>query len=121
MTPTLHPTPKRRADILFTLLVLGGLYAAYIVRNVLLLIYVSALFAVVLSPVIRLIGRIHIGRWRPGHGIALLALIVGLATVLTLFLVFAFPPIFHDARSMTAEWPRRLAELTDKARTVPFL
>jgi predicted PurR-regulated permease PerM len=121
MTPTLHPTPKRRADILFTLLVLGGLYAAYIVRNVLLLIYVSALFAVVLSPVIRLIGRIHIGRWRPGHGIALLALIVGLATLLTLFLVFAFPPIFHDARSMTAEWPRRLAQLTDKARTVPFL
>lgn len=121
MSPVLHPAPNRRADILFTLAVLGGLYAAYVVRHMLLLIYVSALFAVVLSPLIQLIGRIHIGRWRPGHGIALLILIVGLATVLTLFLVFALPPIFHDARSMASEWPRRLAELANRARNVPFV
>jgi len=121
MAAVLNPVPKRRADILFTLLVLGGLYAAYEVRSVLLLIYVSALFAVVLSPAIQLIGRIHIGKWRPGHGIALLILIVGLATILTLFLVFAIPPIFHDASTMASEWPRRLANLTDKARTVPLL
>jgi len=121
MAAVLNPVPKRRADILFTLLVLGALYAAYEVRSVLLLIYVSALFAVVLSPAIQLIGGIHIGKWRPGHGIALLILIVGLATILTLFLVFALPPIFHDASSMAAEWPKRLAELTNKARAVPFL
>lgn len=121
MAPVLNPAPKRRADILFTLLVLGALYAAYEVRSVLLLIYVSALFAVVLSPAIQLIGRIHIGKWRPGHGMALLILIVGLATTLTLFLVFAIPPIFHDARTMASDWPRRLAELTNKARAVPFL
>src|SRR5215469_1728278 len=121
MAAVLNPVPKRRSDILFTLLVLGALYAAYEVRSVLLLIYVSGLFAVVLSPLIQLIGRIHIGRWRPGHGIALLVLIVGLATVLTLFLVFALPPIFHDARSMASEWPRRLGELANRARNVPFL
>lgn len=120
MSAVLNPAPRRRADILFTLAVMGGLYAAYEVRSVLLLIYVSALFAVVLSPAIRLIGRIHIGRWRPGHGIALLILILGLATVLTLFLVFALPPIFHDARSMATDWPNRLGALTDKMRTVPF-
>jgi len=121
MSPVLNPTPKRRADILFTLAVLGGLYAAYVVRHVLLLIYVSALFAVVLSPLIQLMARIHIGKWRPGHGLALLILIVGLATVLTLFLVFALPPIFNDARSMASEWPRRLLGLTNRARAVPFL
>lgn len=121
MAAVLNPAPKRRADILFTLAVLGALYAAYIVRGVLLLIYVSALFAVVLSPVIQLIGRIHIGKWRPGHGIALLILIFGLATVLTLFLVFALPPLFHDTRSLSAEWPKRLAEISNKARSIPFL
>jgi predicted PurR-regulated permease PerM len=120
MAAVLNPAPRRRADILFTLTVLAGLYAAYIVRSVLFLIYVSALFAVVLSPVIQLIGRIHIGKWRPGHGIAILILILGLATVLTLFLVFAIPPLFHDARSMAAEWPKRLSEISNKARTVPF-
>ena len=121
MPAVLSPAPRRRADILFTLAVLGGLYAAYVVRHVLLIIYVSALFAVVLSPVIQLIARIHIGKWRPNHGIALLILIVGLATLLTLFLIFALPPIFHDARSMASEWPKRLIELTNKARSVPFL
>ena len=121
MAAVLNPAPRRRSDILFTLTVLGALYAAYIVRSVLLLIYVSALFAVVLSPVIQLIGRIHIGKWRPGHGIALLILILGLATVLTLFLVFALPPLFHDARSMAAEWPHRLTEISNKARAIPFL
>jgi predicted PurR-regulated permease PerM len=121
MVALLNPVPRRRADILFTLAVLGALYAAYEVRHVLLIIYVSALFAVVLSPVIQLIGGIHIGKWRPGHGIALLIMIVGLATVLTLFIIFALPPIFHDARSMASEWPRRLAEVSNKARSVPFL
>jgi predicted PurR-regulated permease PerM len=121
MPAVLTPAPRRRADILFTMAVLGGLYAAYVVRHVLLIIYVSALFAVVLSPVIQLIARIHIGRWRPNHGIALLILIVGLATFLTLFLIFALPPIFHDARSMASEWPKRLIELTNNARSVPFL
>ena len=121
MVAVLNPAPKRRSDILFTLAVVGGLYAAYEIRNVLLLIYVSALFAVVLAPVIQVIARIHIGRWRPGHGIALLILIVGLATLITLFLVFAIPPIFHDARSMASEWPRRLEEIANKARAVPFL
>jgi predicted PurR-regulated permease PerM len=76
---------------------------------------------VVLSPVIQLIARIHIGKWRPGHGIAILILILGLATVLTLFLIFAVPPLFHDARSMAAEWPKRLAEISSKAQTIPFL
>lgn len=121
MAPVLNPAPKRRADILFTLAVIGALYAAYEIRAVLLLIYVSALFAVVLAPVIQLIARIHIGKWRPGHGLALLILIVGLATLITLFLVFAIPPIFHDARSMASEWPRRLGQLADRARAVPFL
>lgn len=121
MASVLNPAPRRRSDILFTLAVLGLLYAAYEIRHVLLLIYVSALFAVVLSPVIQLIARIHIGKWRPGHGIALLILIFGLATALTLFLIFAIPPIFHDARSMASEWPRRLVDLSNKARTIPFL
>jgi len=121
MAALLNPAPRRRADILFTLAVLGGLYAAYIVRHVLLIIYVSALFAVVLSPLIQLIARIHIGKWRPGHGAAVLILIFGLAMLLTLFLIFALPPIFHDARSMASEWPRRLLDLSEKLRSMPFL
>jgi predicted PurR-regulated permease PerM len=43
-----------------------------------------------------------------------------LASSLTLFLVFAIPPIFQDARSMAHDWPSRLAALGERLRGVPF-
>jgi hypothetical protein len=48
---------NHRSDILFFFGVLLALWTAYLVRDVLLLIYVSALFAVVLSPAIGVIQR----------------------------------------------------------------
>jgi predicted PurR-regulated permease PerM len=120
VTPVLNPTPKRRADILFTLVVLGALYIAYVVRDVLLVIYVSALFAVVLSPIVQLIGRIRVGHRRPGHGAALLILIFIFAGVMTLFVAFAMPPVFHDARSMAADWPSRMTALNARLHAIPF-
>ncbi|HEY5162453.1 MAG TPA: AI-2E family transporter, partial [Terriglobales bacterium] len=65
-----------RNDIVFTIALLAVLAAAWAIRNILLLVYVSALFAVVLSPAIELIRRVHIGKWRPGRGIAILVLIL---------------------------------------------
>ena len=53
-----------------------SLWVAYSVRDVLMLIYVSALFAVVLSPAIGMIQKIHIGSWRAGRGFAIVFLIL---------------------------------------------
>jgi predicted PurR-regulated permease PerM len=111
---------NRRSDILFFFGVLLVLWIAYLVRDVLLLIYVSALFAVVLSPAIGGIQRLHLGRWRASRGFALIFLILMLVLAATLFMAFAFPPIYRDARQFAADWPKHLVSLSDSVRNVPF-
>ncbi len=111
---------NHRSDILFFFGVLLVLWTAYMVRDVLLLIYVSALFAVVLSPAIGVILKIRIGGWRPGRGFAIIFLILLLALAGTLFMIFAFPPIYRDARQFAADWPRHLASLSEEISHLPF-
>jgi predicted PurR-regulated permease PerM len=109
-----------RSDILFTFAVLIGIYVAYRVMDVLLLVYVSALFAVVLAPAIGFVRRLQIGKWRPGRGAAVLIIIVTMLAVIVFTLLFALPPIFSDAQEMAQNWPVRLAALTERIRSVPF-
>src|SRR6476469_6551246 len=111
---------NHRSDILFFFAVILALWTAYTVRDVLILVYVSALFAVVLSPAIGVIRKLTIGSWRPGRGFAILFLILMLALAGTLFMIFAFPPIYHDARTFSAEWPQRLTALTEEMKHLPF-
>jgi predicted PurR-regulated permease PerM len=111
---------NHRSDILFFFGVMLALWIAYTVRDVLLLIYVSALFAVVLSPAIRLIQRVKIRGWRAGRGFAIIFLILVLAMTATLFMVFAVPPIYRDARQFAADWPKHLAALSEEVRRWPF-
>jgi len=111
---------NHRSDILFFFAVLLALWTAYIARDVLMLIYVSALFAVVLSPAIGLIQKIKIGRWRPGRGFAIIFLLLMMVLAGTLFMTFAFPPIYRDARLFAADWPRHLASLSEDLGHLPF-
>ena len=71
-----------RGDILFGFAVALALYLAWVLRQVLLLLYVSALFAVVLKPLTLFIANIRIGRFRPFRkfGIFVLLLFVGEAS-----------------------------------------
>ena len=111
---------NHRTDILFFFAVLLALWTAYAVRGVLMLIYASALFAVVLSPAIGSIQKVRIGRWQAGRGFAILVLILALALGGTLFMVFALPPLLHDTRQFSADWPRHLTELTREIERLPF-
>src|SRR6516225_9338824 len=111
---------NHRSDILFFFGVLLVLWTAYTVRDVLMLIYVSALFAVVVSPAVGGIQRVRLGRWRPGRGLAILFLILMLALAGALFMVFAFPPVYRDARQFAADWPSHLASLIAGVQHLPF-
>ena len=64
-------TRSVRGNIIFAFAAALVLAVAYLMREILLLLYVSALFAVVLTPVIRGIMRLHIGRWHPGRGLSI--------------------------------------------------
>ena len=105
---------SHRSDILFGFGLLLAIYLAFQVINVLLLVYISALFAVVLAPAIDVVRRIKIGSWRPGRGLAMLVLLLGLLSFVVLFSAFAIPPIYGDAVAMSDNWPARVAEIVNK-------
>jgi predicted PurR-regulated permease PerM len=109
-----------RSDILFAIAVLFGIFLAYLARKVLLIIYISALFAVVVTPAVQAIRRIHLGKWRPGRGLAVLVLLLSGLLGLALFALVALPPIIADVQGLASDWPRRAAELSQRIHRLPF-
>ncbi len=98
-----------------------ALYVAWLVRGVLVLLYVSALFAVVLTPVVRATSRIRIGRWQPFQGsAAILILLLAVAGALTGFGFLALPPVIRDLQSLNGELPTRVPALLAKLQEIPF-
>jgi predicted PurR-regulated permease PerM len=106
---------------LFTIGILLLLGLMWVAKDVLLLVYVSALFAVVLNPAIEAVRRIHIGHWWPSRPTAILIIIVIAGLAITLFLVFALPPVINDFDTIANNFPKRIAELTQKLHRVPSL
>ena len=89
-------------------------------RDVLEIIYVSALFAVVLMPVLRGIMKLHIGKWNPGRGSAIFILLLGVAGAASLFFFVALPPVIRDMREFAAEAPTRVPQLLDRIHKLPL-
>jgi predicted PurR-regulated permease PerM len=113
-------TRSVRGYIVFAFAIGLVLLVAYLMREILLLLYVSALFAVVLTPVIRSIMRLHIKSWHPGRGLAIFLLLLSVGAAATLFFAFAIPPIVHDLQSLLTELPTRGPELLDRLHRVPL-
>jgi len=84
---------RHRTSLLLAFAIALGIFVPYQARHVLLLIYVSALFAVVIGPVIESISRVPIGRWRPGRGFALFIMTAITFAAAALVLVFLLPPV----------------------------
>ncbi|HVZ17815.1 MAG TPA: AI-2E family transporter [Terriglobales bacterium] len=110
-----------RSDIMFTIGILLLLGLMWVAKDVLLLIYVSALFAVVLNPAIEAVRRVHIGHWWPSRPTAILIIIVIAGLAITLFLIFALPPVINDFDTISTNFPKRLGELIQKLHRVPSL
>ena len=109
-----------RSDIVFAFaLVLAG-YMAWFIRDVLVLLYVSALFAVVLAPVVRTFGAVRIRGRQPFRRVALPLLLLGVWAALAAFAALALPPIVRDLNGFTRDVPARLPGIVDKLRHIPF-
>jgi predicted PurR-regulated permease PerM len=122
-TPTTVQTARvrsTRGNIVFAFAIVLVLALAYLMREILLLLYVSALFAVVLSPVIHGIMRLHIRRWHPGKGLAILLLMLSVGTAASLFFAFALPPVLHDVQALVSEMPTRGPQLLDELHRFPL-
>lgn len=110
-----------RGIVLYAFGVAIALYLAYLLREELVVIYVSALFAVVLMPLVRLIQRLHIGRWHPSRGVAVLLMVMLTVGALTLFFVYALAPAFGDLREFIKELPRRAPQFFARIQQIPVL
>lgn len=119
MTATKPPGP--RGMVLFAFGVGIVLYFAYLLHDALVMIYVSALFAVVLLPVVTAIQKLHIGRWHPGRGAAVLILLVGTAGALTVFFFFALAPAFRDLKEFIRELPQKGPQFFSRLQQVPVI
>jgi predicted PurR-regulated permease PerM len=109
-----------RKDIVFTFALALACYVAWLVRDVLVLLYVSALFAVVLTPLVNHVSELHLGRWQPFKGRAILVLLVTVAGALTAFGFLALPPVIRDLQGFGREMPARLPGMIEKLNHVPF-
>ncbi len=93
---------------------------AYQVRGALLLIYVSAVFAVVLSPAVERVHRLRLWRWQPGRGAAMLLIVAGLMVLAFLFMLYAVPPILNDIQEFGKSLPDHVRHLNARIKTLPF-
>ncbi len=121
--PTPPPRPPRsaRADIAFTFALAIGLCVVWVVHDVLLIVYVSGLFAVVLMPVVNGLRRVRIGNWRPGRVAAILMLFLIAASLAALFFGIALPPVARDMSQFVKELPVRGPQLLLRAQELPII
>jgi predicted PurR-regulated permease PerM len=120
MTSAESSNRQLRGDIAFAFGLAILCYLAWQLRAVLLLLYVSALAAVVLNPVVRATSHFRVGRWQPFKGRAILILLLAVVGGLTAFGFLAFPPVIHDLREFARETPTRLPVFLDKLKHIPF-
>ena len=109
-----------RGYILFAFAVALALALAWRLRAVLELVYVSALFAVVLMPLVQNIMRLRIGKWSPSRPLAIVTLVFSVFLALALFLIFALPPVMHDIQHFAADLPRRIPDVIAHIQRLPF-
>ncbi|MDR3728003.1 MAG: AI-2E family transporter [Terracidiphilus sp.] len=109
-----------RRDIVFAFALALACYVAWLIRDVLVMLYVSALFAVVLSPVVNSTAQLRIGRWQPFKGSAVLVLLLLVVAALAAFGFMALPPVIRDLQEFAREMPTRLPALMDKLSHLPF-
>lgn len=110
-----------RRGIVFAFALALACYLAWLLRKELVLLYVSGLFAVVLSPLVTATSGFRIGRYRPFKGSAMLLLLLMLAGAIVGFGYLAFPPVINDLQEFGREMPTRLPALLDRTQRIPLV
>jgi predicted PurR-regulated permease PerM len=121
MIPFFGNRRSLRGDIVFTFALIAACYLAWLAREVLVLLYVSALFAVVLSPVVHATARVRVGRWQPLKGAkAIFFLLLALAGAIAVYASLALPPVLRDLQNLSNTFPARAPELLARIKRLPF-
>lgn len=109
-----------RRHILFAFGIAIALLVAWKLLHVLEIVYVSALFAVVLMPVVQRIMNIRIAGRSVSRPLAIGLLLAGVGIALGLFLYIALPPVLRDIRQFSADFPKRMPQIIAKIKHLPL-
>lgn len=109
-----------RGHILFTILILGCIALGWKLHHVLLILYVSGLFAVVLNPVVKRVEGVRIRGKHLGKGLAVLTLFAGIFLGLALFFWIGLPPVLKDFSNFASDLPHRIPQMVGKLQHLPF-
>ena len=126
LTPTSNqdaqaPNAAIRGHILFTFGLIVALALAWRLREVLLLIYASALFAVVLMPVVNSIIRLEMrGGRHISRGVAIAALLAIVFLALAIFFTLGLPPVIHDLHQFAGDLPSRIPQILARVKRLPY-
>ena len=123
--PDLTPQEEKsrtsiRGHILFTFAILLLLALAWELSKELEIIYVSALFAVVLTPIVVNITNFSIRGYKPSRPIAIILLLTGVILALTLFFIVGLPPVLRDLRQFSTELPQHIPQFVSKLKKLPM-
>jgi predicted PurR-regulated permease PerM len=115
------PADKVRSNILFAFGLVLALALAWHLREILVLIYVSALFAVVLLPVVDSLVLFEIRSGRHLSRAAAIALILtSVVIILVIFFVVALPPVIRDLHGFAADLPARIPGIVARIKRMPL-
>ncbi len=109
-----------RAHIVFFFAVILLLLLAYKLARELEILYVSALFAVVLMPVVEKISSIEVRGYRPSRGVAVILLLAAIILALVIFLTIGLPPVLNDLRNFLTDLPQRIPVAVDRLKRIPM-
>jgi predicted PurR-regulated permease PerM len=109
-----------RGYILFAIAVLLLLALAWTLQKEILILYVSALFSVVLMPAVTRITRLNLRGYHPSRGVAIIVLIIAVSGVLAFFFTTGLPPVLRDLSNFSAELPQRIPDIVAKIKRIPF-
>jgi predicted PurR-regulated permease PerM len=109
-----------RGHILFTFGLLLALGLAWLLVKEIIIVYVSALFAAVLMPIVRRIMITNIRGRRTSKPAAIFLLVAAIALVVSIFLTVGLPPVLHDLNQFSAELPERIPKMMSRLNQLPI-
>ena len=103
-----------RSQIVFAFALLVAAALAWFLRDLLLLIYASALFAALILPLVERVQSSVIAGRQPSRALAL-GIVLGAGVILLIVaLLVILPPLVHEMTALLTEWPGRADALLNR-------
>jgi predicted PurR-regulated permease PerM len=109
-----------RGHVLFCFGILLLLTLAWTLQKELLILYVAALFAVILMPLVIRITRLNLRGYHPSRPVAIVLLILCVLLVLSIFLTTGLPPVLRDFHQFSIDLPQRIPAVVARIKKIPM-